>query len=94
MTKFEILSCSPDPLAYIYAFGRTGVDVFQSGFATSTDSGQRTVNDADEEVGDLYSKPKEDEPYRLLWAERIGLGFSIGQLGPLNVVSISEAKVA
>ena len=49
---------------------------------------------ADEEVGDLYSKLKEDEPYRQLWAERIGLGFSIGQLGPLNVVSIAEAKVA
>jgi hypothetical protein len=48
---------------------------------------------ADEEVGDLYSKLKEDEPYRQHWAERIGLGFSIGQLGPLNVVSISEAKV-
>jgi hypothetical protein len=49
---------------------------------------------ADEEVGDLYSKLKEDEPYRLLWTERIGLGFSIGELGPLNVVSIAEAKVA
>ena len=46
---------------------------------------------APEEVGDLYSKLKEDEAYRQHWAERIGLGFSVGQLGPLNVVSISEA---
>jgi Phage integrase family. len=49
---------------------------------------------APEEVGNLYSKLKDDELYRQHWAERIGLGFTIGQLGPLNVVSILEAKVA
>ena len=49
---------------------------------------------APEEVGDLYSKLKDDELYRAHWAERIGLGFSVGQLGQLNVVSISKAKVA
>jgi len=52
------------------------------------------VGHADEEVGDLYSKLKEDEPYRQHWVERIGLGFSVGMLGPLNVVRISKVKVA
>jgi len=58
------------------------------------DLGHLWMGHADEEVGDLYSKLKEDEPYRQHWAERIGLDFSIGQLGPLNVLSIAEAKVA
>lgn len=49
---------------------------------------------AGEEVGDLYSKLKEDEPFRQHWAQQIGLGFSVGQLGPLNVVRISKVKVA
>ena len=49
---------------------------------------------AAEEIGDIYSKLKDDEVYRGDWAERIGLGFSIGTFGPLNVVSISKAKVA
>jgi integrase len=49
---------------------------------------------APEEVGDLYSKLKEDEPYRAHWAEKIGLGFSVGTVGQLNVVSISTARVA
>ena len=49
---------------------------------------------ADEGVGDLCSKLKEDEPYRQHWVERIGLGFAVGTLGPLNVVRISKVKVA
>jgi len=49
---------------------------------------------AAEEIGDIYSKLKDDETYRADWAERIGLGFSIGTFGPLNVVNISKAKVA
>lgn len=50
---------------------------------------------APEEVGDLYSKLKEDKPYRAHWSERIGLGFSvIGTLGPSNVVLINAARVA
>jgi hypothetical protein len=48
---------------------------------------------ADEEVGDLYSKLKEDEPYRQHWAERIGLGFSVGTFGPLSEHFESEGRV-
>jgi hypothetical protein len=39
---------------------------------------------AAEEIGDIYSKLKDDEVYPGEWAERIGLGFSIGTFGPLT----------
>jgi hypothetical protein len=35
-----------------------------------------------EEMGDLYSKLKEDVAFRQEWAERIGLGFELVHNGP------------
>jgi integrase len=49
---------------------------------------------ADEEVGDLYSKLKENKVYRSLWCERIGLGFSCDTCDTNKVVPISAVKVA
>jgi len=49
---------------------------------------------ASEEVGDLYSKLKEDVAFRQQWAERIGLGFELVHNGPQNVASIKPEKVA
>ena len=49
---------------------------------------------ASEEVGDLYSKLKEDVAFRQQWAERIGLGFELVHNGPQNVASIKTEKVA
>ena len=49
---------------------------------------------ASEEVGDLYSKLKEDVAFRQQWAERIGLGFELVYNGPQNVASIKTEKVA
>jgi len=39
---------------------------------------------AAEEVGDLYSKLKDDVAFRQEWAERIGLGFDLVHIGPQN----------
>jgi integrase len=49
---------------------------------------------ASEEVGDLYSKLKEDVAFRQEWAERIGVGFELVHIGPQNVASIKRQKVA
>ena len=49
---------------------------------------------AAEEVGDLYSKLKEDVAFRQEWAERIGLGFQLVHIGPQNVATIKTEKVA
>lgn len=49
---------------------------------------------ASEEVGDLYSKLKEDFAFRQQWAERIGLGFELVHNGPQNVASAERQKVA
>ena len=49
---------------------------------------------ASEEVGDLYSKLKEDVAFRQEWAERIGLGFELVHNGPQNVASVKKQKVA
>ena len=48
---------------------------------------------AAEEVGDLYSKLKEDVTFQE-WAERIGLGFELVHNGPQNVAAIATQKVA
>lgn len=49
---------------------------------------------AAEEVGDLYSKLKEDVAFRQEWAERIGLGFQLVHIGPQNVATIKTERVA
>jgi integrase len=49
---------------------------------------------ASEEVGDLYSKLKDDVAFRQEWAERIGLGFELVHVGPQNDVEIDNKKVA
>jgi integrase len=49
---------------------------------------------APEEVGDLYSKLKEDVAFRQEWAERIGLGFELVHVGTQNVVAGEAANAA
>jgi len=49
---------------------------------------------ASEEVGDLYSKLKEDVAFRQEWAERIGLGFELVHNGPQTALSMKSEKVA
>ena len=49
---------------------------------------------AAEEVGDLYSKLKEDVAFRQQWAERIGLGFELVHIGPQNVLGMKSERVA
>jgi integrase len=49
---------------------------------------------APEEVGDLYSKLKDDVAFRQEWAERAGLGFSVGTLGTQKPESVEVGKVA
>jgi integrase len=49
---------------------------------------------APEEVGDLYSKLKEDVAFRQEWAERIGLGFELVHNGPQNAEELKKEKVA
>jgi hypothetical protein len=48
---------------------------------------------APEEVGDLYSKLKDDVAYRQEWAERIGLGFQLVYAGPQIVPDVEPAKI-
>ena len=43
---------------------------------------------AAEEVGDLYSKLKDDVAFRQEWAERVGLGFQLVHVGPQNEVML------
>lgn len=47
-----------------------------------------------QEVGDLYSKLREDAAFRQECAERIGLGFELVHIGPQNVATIKTQKVA
>jgi len=49
---------------------------------------------ASQEVGDLYSKLKDDVAFRQEWAERVGLGFELVHIGPQNASSIESEKVA
>lgn len=49
---------------------------------------------AETEVGDLYSKLKDDVSFRQEWAERIGLGFELVHVGTQNKVVVESEKVA
>jgi hypothetical protein len=49
---------------------------------------------ASEEVGDLYSKLKDDVAFRQSWSERIGLGFELVHVGPQNEFASENKKVA
>jgi hypothetical protein len=49
---------------------------------------------APEEVGDLYSKLKDDVAFRQEWAERAGLGFELVHVGPQNAGAIRTKRVA
>ena len=49
---------------------------------------------APEEVGDLYSKLKDDVAFRQEWAERAGLGFELVHVGLQNSGGIQIVKVA
>ena len=49
---------------------------------------------APEEVGDLYSKLKDDVSFRQNWAERIGLGFELVHVGPQNATEVENERVA
>jgi integrase len=49
---------------------------------------------APEEVGDLYSKLKDDVSFRQEWAERAGLGFELVHVGPQNAGAVSTKRVA
>jgi len=49
---------------------------------------------AETEVGDLYSKLKDDVSFRQEWAERIGLGFVLVHVGTQNVGAIETERVA
>lgn len=48
---------------------------------------------ASQEVGDLYSKLKEDVAFRQQWAERIGLAFELVRTGPTKSRSTKTQKV-
>lgn len=49
---------------------------------------------APEEVGDLYSKLKDDVSFRQQWAERIGVGFELVHVGTQNAVALRTKRVA
>ena len=49
---------------------------------------------APEEVGDLYSKLKDDVSFRQEWAERPGLGFELVHVGPQNAGAVRTKRVA
>ena len=49
---------------------------------------------APQEVGDLYSKLKDDVAFRQEWAERVGLGSELVHIGPQNTVSAESERVA
>ena len=47
---------------------------------------------APQEVGDFYSKLKDDVAFRQEWAERVGLGFELVHVGPQNEASTRSEK--
>ena len=49
---------------------------------------------APEDVGDLYSKLKDDAAFRGMWCEKAGLGFSVVTLVTQTVTTIDAAKIA
>ena len=49
---------------------------------------------ADENMGDLYDKIKEDVAFRKEWAEKCGLGFDLPSVVPnVPIVPKKEAKI-
>ena len=49
---------------------------------------------APEEVGDLYSKLKDDVSFRQEWAERVGLGFELVHKSTQNAAEVDAVKAA
>jgi integrase len=49
---------------------------------------------AAEEIGDIYSKLKDDVAFRQEWTTRIGLGFDLVHVGTQNAAAAEAAKVA
>ena len=49
---------------------------------------------AAQEIGDIYSKLKDDVEYRREWCERAGLGFSVGLFGLQNKAALYVERVA
>lgn len=49
---------------------------------------------AETEVGDIYSKLKDDVSFREEWAERIGLGFELVHVGTQKAVAVETERVA
>jgi hypothetical protein len=49
---------------------------------------------AAEEVGDLYSKLRDDVTFRQEWAERVSLGFQLVHDGPQNEAKVETKNVA
>jgi len=49
---------------------------------------------APEEVGDLYSKLKDDVSFRQEWAERVGLGFELVHSSTQNAAELDAAEAA
>jgi integrase len=47
---------------------------------------------APEDVGDLYSKLKDDVAFRQSWVERTGLGFELVHVGPQNATAVETAR--
>jgi len=52
------------------------------------------IGHAPEEVGDLYSKLKDDVSFRQEWAERAGLGFELVPVGLQNAGAVRTVRVA
>ena len=49
---------------------------------------------APEEVGDLYSKLKDDVAFRQEWAERVGLGIELVHSSTQNAAELEAAEAA
>jgi integrase len=49
---------------------------------------------ASQEVGDVYSKLKDDVEFRQQWAERVALGFELVHIGPQNTTLAKSERIA
>jgi hypothetical protein len=49
---------------------------------------------APEEIGEVYSKLKDDVGFRQEWNERAGLGFNLVHVGPQTASDVDAAKIA
>jgi integrase len=52
------------------------------------------IGHAPEDVGDLYSKLKDDAAFRGVWCEKAGLGFSVVSVVSQNTTNVDSAMVA